>query len=124
MRHPFIVGQVVAGLVLYALTAAWDGLAANLVLLSFAGALVGCLITRRRPGFHAPWPKLLAIAPLTNFAMLMALAELVTQIPCWLGAGGNCSLWIAKIALAIVAVCLLLPAGGLLWRWWSRSRPG
>ena len=120
MRHPFVVGQVVAGFVLYALAAAWDGLAANLVLLSFAGALIGCLICRWRPGLDAPWRKLLLAAALTNLAMLMALGELAVQLLCRLGHGDHCARVSVTLSFFVIAVCLLLPACGLLWR---RRRP-
>ena len=118
MRHPFVVGQVVAGLILYALAAFWDGLAANLVLLSFAGALIGCLICRWRPGLDAPWPKLLIVGALTNLAMLMTLAEFAAQLPCLFGRGRNCSGLALGASLFTIAICLVLVASGLLWRRW------
>ena len=120
MRHPFVVGQVVAGLVLYALAAIWGGLAANLVLLSFAGALIGCLICRWRPGLDAPWRKLLLVGSLTNLAMLMALGELVGQLLCLFGRGSNCFGVAVSASFFTIALCLVLLACGLLWRWWQR----
>lgn len=123
MRHAFVVGQVVAGLVLYALAAVWDGMAANLVLLSFAGALISCLICRWRPGLDAPWRKLLLVGALTNLAMLMSLGELAVQLPCLFGRGSNCFGLALTAALFTIAICLALLACGLLWRWRSGRSP-
>ncbi len=123
MRHPYIVGLAVAGLVLYGLAAVWDGFVANLVLLSFAGALVGCLICRWRPGLDAPWRKLLAAGALTNLAMLMALGELAVQLRCWMGHGDHCARVSVTLSLFVIVVCLMLPACGLWWRWWRDRRP-
>lgn len=122
MRHPFVVGEVVAGLLLYALAALWGGVAANLVLLSFAGALAACLICRWRPGLDAPWHRLLLVGALANIAMLMALAELAVQLSCLFGHGDNCARIAVTITFFMIAICLLLPACGLLWRWWSGRR--
>lgn len=118
--HPFVLGQIGAGLILYLLASVWDAsLATVLVPLPVAGALIGCLICRWRPGFEAPWGKLLLAALFTNLATLMALAELALQWRCLLDRG-DCHVAMVPIALGIIAICLLLASCGLLWRWWKR----
>ncbi len=118
--HPFVVGQLSGGLIIYGLASLWDpSLATVLMLLPLAGALIGCLVCRWRPGFDAVWWKLLPAAVFTNLAMFMALGELSLQWRCVLG-HGNCVVRIVAIALGVIAICLLLPGCGLLWRWRKR----
>jgi hypothetical protein len=118
--HPFVVGQISGGLIVYALASLWDpSLATVLMLLPLAGALIGCLLCRWRPGFEAVWWKLLPASVFTNLATFMALGELSLQWRCLLGRG-NCVAMTVAIALSMIAVCLLLPGCGLLWRWWKR----
>lgn len=118
--HPFVVGQMGAGLIVYGLMSLWDpSLATVLMLLPLAGALIGCLVCRWRPGFDAVWWKLLPVAVFTNLAMFMALGELSLQWRCLLDRG-NCFVKIVAISLSVIAICLLLPGCGLFWRWWKR----
>jgi hypothetical protein len=119
--HPFTAGLIGCALIVYGLASVWDASSAGVVVpLPVVGALIGWLICRWRPGLDAPWWKLLPAAVLTNVAMLMALGELALQWRCLLDPGADAKCSLARLALWIVALCLLLPACGLLWRWRSR----
>lgn len=121
--HPFIVGQIMAALVLYAVAIVWDVAFTGIVLLPAIGSLLGCVICRWRPGLDAPWSTLLPVAAVTNLALLMALVEIATRWRCLLDPQADKGCVFVTIACEVVVICLLLPAGGLLWRWWKR-RPG
>src|SRR5437764_10221241 len=118
--HPFVVGQIGGGLIVYGLGTLWDpSFAIVVVLLPLAGALIGCLVCRWRPGFDAVWWKLMPVAVFTNLATFMAVGELAFQWRCLLGRG-SCFAMIVAVPLCVIAICLLLPGCGLLWRWWKR----
>src|SRR5258708_35603017 len=71
--HPFVVGQIGGGLIVYGLGTLWDpSFAIVVVLLPLAGALIGCLVCRWRPGFDAGWWKLMPVAGFTNLGIFMA----------------------------------------------------
>lgn len=118
--HPFFVGLVGAAAVLFFLGAFWTASSISvLVPLPLVGALLGALICRWRPGFEAPWPRLLPVAVLTNPVTLMALIELSLKWRCIAGLGGEGCL-LMPLVLTTLAICVALPLAGLAWRWWRR----
>jgi len=116
--HPFVAGTAVLGLIAYAAGIVWDASFGTIVMVPpLLGALISCLICRWRPGLDSTAWKLLAVAILANPVVLLALIETSIQWRCILtpGAGGPCA--VIGVAYWMIAMGVLLPLGGLAWRW-------
>ena len=119
--HPFVAGTVGLGLIAYMAGLFWDASFGTIVMIPpLLGALISCLICRWRPGFDANGWTLLAVAVMANPVVLLALVETSIEWRCMLtpGAAGACT--IIGVAYWLIAMGVLLPLGGLAWRWWKR----
>jgi hypothetical protein len=119
--HPFVAGTVSLGLIAYMAGLVWDASFGTIVMIPpLLGALISCLICRWRPGFDANGWTLLAVAVMANPVVLLALVETSIEWRCMLtpGAAGACT--IIGVAYWLIAMGVLLPLGGLAWRWWKR----
>ena len=120
--HPFVLGHVVAALVVgVAAGATLDAQAAVLggALLA-AGACVSSVVCWWKPGFEGPAWLLLPAAILANPLMLLALGFMAVDADCIVGSKKGWDCLGAAIALLVAGVCLLPPFGGWLWRTFKR----
>jgi hypothetical protein len=123
--HPFVLGHVVAALIVGAAAGATLGGQAAVMgaIMLAAGAIVSSTVCWWKPGLEASAGRLIPVAVLANPLMLLALGFLVVDADCLVGnkRGWNCLG--AAIAILVAGVCLLPPFGGWLWRWWKRRKP-
>lgn len=123
--HPFVLGQIAAGLIVGASVGATLDVQAAIMggIALMAGAVISSTFCWWKPGLDAPAWQLIPVAMLANPLMLVALGFMVVDIDCVLGTkrGWNCLG--AAIAIIVVGVCLAPPFGGWLWRWWKRRSP-
>ncbi len=122
--HPFVVGHVVAALVV--------GTAGGLMLdaqaavlgaaLFAAGAVVSSLICWWRPGLDASGWRLVPVAILASPLMLLALGFMAVDAGCLIGSRRGWQCLGAAIAVLVAGASLVPPFGGLLWRWWKGRR--
>jgi hypothetical protein len=122
--HPFVYGHVVAALVVGAAAGlALDMQAAVMAAIALAaGAMISSVICWWKPGFEAPAWLLIPAAILGNPMMLAAIGFMVVDYECVVGSRKGLNCIGAAVAILVAGVCLLPPFGGLLWRWWKRSR--